>query len=172
MNFKLLVIACAAAMLTACGGGGDDTTSAGVDASVDVAAKYAGTWSLCYSAPQSTASTKVDFVLQRVDNLTINYSWIETNFTASTRCTGASTPDYNESGTMVFAGTKTASGRTVDRADVTITASSDGSINTPSSEKDIGYVEGNTLLLGDENSTLDANGYPSALYTDVAFTRQ
>lgn len=172
MNIKLLMVACSAALLAACGGGDDETTSNGADPSVDVAAKYAGTWSLCYSAPQSSVSTKVDFILERVDNLSLNYSWVETNFTASTNCTGASTPDYNESGTMVFAGTKTASGRTVDRADVTITESSDETINTPSTKKDIGYVDGSTLLLGDENSTPDASGYPSALYLDAAFTKQ
>lgn len=174
MKIKLLTVACAAVMLAACGGGSDDDTSTTPDASAsaDVAAEYAGTWSLCYSAPESSVSTKVDFSVERVDNITVNYRWIETSFTASTNCTGASVPDYNESGTMVFAGTKTASGRTVDRANVTITVSSDDAIRTPQAKKDIGYVNGNTLWLGDENSTLDQNGYPSALYLDVAFTKR
>ncbi len=151
-----------AALLSACGGGGDS------DFAGD---KYIGTWAMCTST-----ATGIGIPTWEKETLSITagttpntLAFASSNATYfNAECTGAFGTPQLESGTVTFNGTKVIGFDTVDRVFI-----ASGGLG----EKQVLVIRTTnplTLLTGrssGEGGTLDSEGYPNTLDTDV-FVRQ
>lgn len=165
----LFTVICSSA-LAACGGGGDSGTAA-TPTTTDVADKYVGTWAMCVASGASTSS-RIVLVGTKTSATSISYTYNETEYSASTACTGSSAAGYSEQGNIVYRGSKVIGSDTVDLGEGTVTANNDPSDTEPRVEKDISLVSGNTVYFGDDNAALDTDGYPTALFKTMGFNKQ
>jgi hypothetical protein len=167
MKFQNLVfLGFAAAALVACGGGGGSTAPAVAAAAVaaDVADKYVGTWSVCVA--NTASNIKETLVFTKTSATSASYTFKQDTYPNST-CAGAPNPGtYNESGTLIYSGTKAVGADTVDKFDISVVTPS------ASTNKDIGTVSGTTLKLGNNSAALDANGYPNTFDTVYVYNKQ
>lgn len=173
MRLRGFIPVLATAVLVACGGGGDDSGSSSSDSSglADVADKYVGTWVMCVAGyPSSADSTKVTMVGTKTAATSISYTYNESEHLGSTACAGTGTPGYSELGSIEYTGSKTVGTDVVDMGEATITSDNDSSTSEPRIEKDISLVSGTTLYYGDDS--VGADGYPTALFTLLSFTKQ
>jgi hypothetical protein len=151
----------ASAALVACGGGGSSTPSTAIP-SGDVADKYIGTWAVCVpDLVMQPAASKFIFTFTKTSATSVSFLLKQETHNNSS-CAGAA-PSTNTTGTFKFAGTKAVGADVADKIDVVTTIPAGGG-------KDLGFVSGNTMKLGDESS--DANGYPNALDTVNVFVKQ
>lgn len=170
MSFnKLLFTVICASALAACGGG-DDTPSSTLVATADVADKYVGTWVMCVPTDVSS-SYKITLTASKVNATSISYTYGETVH-SNTTCASTGTADYSEAGTIAYKGTTTIGSDVVDKGEGTITSDNDKSTTEPRVEKDISLVSGNQLYFGDDSAPLDADGYPTAIFKTMGFTKQ
>jgi len=159
-NQSLIAAAVSAlALLAACGGNDDSTGSsaAGID-------RYVGTWSSCYAT--ATGFEKDTFQLKRVSDTQgvifdgkIAYQFAD--------CSGTGTPLKASIGTLVFSGTTTIGGVTVDRALISESG-------FPPDQKQVYLVQGTapaTLTSGRMQGPVDADGYPATL-DSVSLTKE
>ena len=167
-----------AAMLAACGGGSDaDPASATAAASTETttatstttttetatAAKYAGTWSGCFTTGAAT-SRQETLVITQLTADTASFAFTEVNYGALA-CAGTAGATSTDAGTVAFSGTKTIGTDTVDKGIVT---QADGT------QKQVFLATATTLSFGrqpDDGGTPDADGYPTT-FDGNALTRQ
>jgi hypothetical protein len=159
---KLVLLVSMASALVACGGGGDTAV-----ANADVVDKYVGTWVACI-VDQSTKTTSIreTFVYTKTNATSASVSYKEDTYPNLT-CAGTTAPrTFSSSGAVTYVGTKVVGADTVDKYDAVVT--------TPSARtfKDISFVQGNTLRLGNTASGFDANGYTNTLSTVEVFAKQ
>lgn len=147
-----------AALLTACGGGDDDPPFA--------ADKYVGTWSMCTSTGATTSEKETLILVRGTAINTLDFTSSTTaHFAAG--CTGFFGTPQTQTGTVTFNGTKVIGNETVDRVFI------GGGLG----EKQVLVVRATspqTMTTGrssSEGGTLDADGYPTTLDTNV-FVRQ
>jgi hypothetical protein len=178
LSASLSLIALFTATLTACGGGGGGDTPPPAPAPAPTTAnsgtdKYVGTWGNCRpitGAANGILSGRVDFVFNKTSETvmggSLNYVYFKT-----TDCSGVVATTLTSVGTAVVTinGTKLIGTQTVDRLDFIARSATISEFN--GSFKEIGLVSGNTLILS-ASSTLDANGYPTALDTATVFKKQ
>lgn len=176
--YPLILALVCSSMLAACGGGGDDTNTAGDGAGEnasqasggDVADKYAGTWTACTA--NGTTSFKTETVNTKTSASSVSYSMTTTLYLDSASCTGSASLEYSESGSVVYQGTKVVGDYTVDKGEANITHDSKADTDEPRTKKDISLVvNGNTAYLGDDTS-VDAEGYPTALNFRVTLNKR
>ncbi len=164
-RFSTLACALATTLLVACGGssGTDDTNEP--EASADVTDRYEGSWvTAClreYDAGENPAypdgkSQVSGLVLRKLDATRMSFG-LTTNEYETADCTGTRVAAFFSRGDLVFDGVKTASGRTVDRAEFRPTSGTDGPT------RDILWTDGNVLFRG-LSGTLGADGHPTQLY--------
>jgi hypothetical protein len=134
----------------------------GLVIAADVADKYSGAWTLCFADSPSTY-VKRTLAFTKHSATSAKYTLREDRFALNT-CSGLPTAAgiYNQAGTVTFTGTKVVGTNTVDKISI--------DVSTPSisTQKNIGFVTGNQLKLGDLNSTKDPGGYPAVL--DMLFS--
>jgi hypothetical protein len=164
-RLSLSVGLCLIAGLSACGGGSSDddkptTTPSSIPASViDV---YVGSWvSDCEALESASARRRWDVTKLAVDRLKLAYSY-ETYTT--TNCTGSATRSREGYEEETYMGTKVVDGKTVHKF-----ATKDFTNNFE--YKFIGLIEGNKFYSGDDESDVDADGYPNALDMDFWVTK-
>ncbi len=157
-----------AVALSACGGGGDSPASATSTANLasnGTADPYVGSYQSACQQDDSTSSYRVNVTVAKksVNTADVTYKFVAY---AGISCAGTGTPlsAFDTTETWTIVGTKTASGKTVDK------------ITTPianGTEKDIAYTDGSRVIFGDFSGPLDNEGYPLNLDTsdDDALTR-
>jgi hypothetical protein len=169
-----LLAALVAALLAACGGGGGSpgtTTGGSVDGGgstppppgTAVVDKYIGTWVAC--APADTGGFERDtLALNKSGATTMVFSETRFNF-PSPDCTGNGTQvGGTVTGSFLFVGTKTISGQTVDKIDITTTGS--GTLT-----RQVIVIASDAKLHFGLTSPVDASGYPDTL-DSVGWVRQ
>lgn len=158
---RLVSAAGAALLIAACGGGGGDGGGATAADPID---KYIGSWAACIVV--GTLSGQAILAYAKKDTHSASFDLTAT-LHGNTNCTsplpGSTVP--LDSGTLVIDGTATVESKTVDI--VTFNSAPSGV-----SAKDIAFIDGKELRGGDELSPPDAQGYPTALDTGIALTRQ
>lgn len=161
--FALLAVTTAA--LTACGGGGGSSEPAQQPVvAADAVDKYVGTWVACV-AGTATTSTKETLVYTKAGATSANVTFTQTSH-AGTTCAGNPTSSvYTATSVAALAGTKTVGTSTADK--VTIKPVSPAGPD----EKDISFIEGNSLKLGDD-TMIDTDGYPKAFDNIYVYTKQ
>jgi hypothetical protein len=148
----------ALALMAACGGG-DDGTDPGATTPVVGASninKYEGDWSRC--VPAAPGSKKETVVLTKYNETTVVFLALEFTY-ASSDCTGGGN-FASSTGTIVFNGSKTIAGATVDKAIVNTEGAA--------SEKQVYLIQGTgtgpfTLTSGRIGAGVDTDGYPTTL---------
>lgn len=165
----------ALAFLAGCGGGGDSSTAAdtggtgGTGGTTPTAAdKYVGTWSGCFSSGSGTGSHRESVTITRTGDASASFVFTGSDYAAA-GCTGTPTATDTGSGTIALSGTKTIGTDTVDKGVITDSGKP--------AEKQVFLVKGTgpiTLSTGrgvNDGGTLDADGYPTTLDTNL-LTRQ
>lgn len=180
-----------ATLLAACGGGGSDSQP-------DPADKYLGTLvANCDYANASDATTNA--TLYRVDTLSspVKVSATKVQYTTTVAlydkmdCSGTPRTTLTLGGSDNYInvdGATTIADKAVDKLTISVPVYFSGvsgtsvvingirytpsyTSQTPTTEKNIAYVGAdNKVSLGDFNKTLDANGYPTALWTTPYLT--
>jgi len=176
---------------------GGTTTTTPVGTSAAGADKYVGTWvsgcadsvAVAASAPTVALKQTVAYTFAKVSDAKASLVQV-TNIYASTGCTGAALATHTNavsSNALVIDGTATVDGSSVDKVTVTIGAigglSAGGTINlngivypgnyfmVTSTTKNLTKLAGNALNFGN-TAALDAQGYPTALNSNLTYTKQ
>jgi hypothetical protein len=168
VNFRhlglALAVACAAT-LAACGSGGDDDGDGATPSGTGPAARYTGTWlSNCQiDTNAENSSFKTKLVITQINSTQAKVVGSYIGYTTTANCTGttANVPGWEEVDTVT--GTKEVDGKVVDK----ITYKDSGG-----EYKYLSYTDGKTLLYADDDSTPDADGYPTHLDGSFVFTKQ
>lgn len=135
------------------GGGGSGGSGGTSTAVVD---KYVGTWMRCLATGNAT-SERETLALNKTGDTTMVYSHVQVTFN-NTTCTGTGVSQASTNGTVLFTGTKTINGETVDEVNITPSNSS--------VQKEVLVVRTDRKLyegVVDNTAVLDANGYPSTI---------
>lgn len=151
--------------------GGDAPAAAPV--ATDAADKFVGTWGACTpvtGATNGVLSARADYVFTKTgaNNLTLSING--TGFSGAT-CGGTQINQLKgiATGTVLLNGTKSASGQTVDRMNLSLSSTSIPALN--GATKDIAFISGTKLNFG-ATSVADAEGYPTLLDTTSPFVKQ
>ena len=177
-KFAYLLLMTAA--LTACGGGSDAPTttnpSPGPLDTVDVVDKYVGTWVNCQESglmtpvgstfPPSTRSwIKETDVFTKTSPTTLSDQFTQTSHTVSS-CADTPISTFTGNGVLTFVGTKLVDGVIADKLIIKLITA--GAID----EKNILFISGNLLKIGDDAKPNDAEGYPTAFDPVYVYTKQ
>lgn len=155
-------------LLTACGGGGDAPPAAAAVAA-DPADRFVGNWQTACggsfflsSSPTIARSARQQVTIKKVSASSYSLEGGSVDYVGS-GCPGAGTPVVGETLTTVFtlAGTKSASGKTVDK--VTYPTNPAGT----TLGNDIVLVEGSNLQRGNTGIAAEADGFPGTLFPQV-----
>jgi hypothetical protein len=150
-----------AAMLTACGGSADSVNGVNLT-------KYLGSWIQCSSTGPATSQAETLTISQGEGDL-LAFADSTTSY-ASAGCTGTVTVTVGVTGSLLFTGTTTIGGQSVDKVIITE--------NGPQMQVLLVLGEGTataTLTPGIPASAggmVDSEGYPTALSPTVVYTRQ
>lgn len=144
------------AALVGCGGGGDAASPAATTRTVDA---YVGNWLSRSCNTMGSGSYKNLVAITKVSDSQFQEVVNALNY-ASTDCTGAGTLSTAPGTATIYtlAGTKTLDGLVVDKA-------TRPSLNTVF--KTVFYTDGRVWREGDDDSTLDADGFPTAFETSA-----
>jgi hypothetical protein len=154
---------CSLLALSACGGGsgGGDAPAArpSSNGSADV---YVGNW-LSNCIASAPGGGRIRSVITKTAAQKLNVA-SQVLVYGNTAC-GGDVLKAVDNGFEVFTlnGSKTVDGKTVDKV---IISGSSGDV------KLLAYTDGSTILLGDDDSASDLEGYPTALDTSYVLTRQ
>ncbi|MHB8910981.1 MAG: hypothetical protein ACYDAA_19060 [Syntrophales bacterium] len=154
-NLGLLAVIATLALVAACGGG-DDGAGRGIDLGAPNIGRYEGDWSRCVPAGTGSRQETLDFT--RYSDNTVVFLALAFTYPSSD-CSGAAT-FTSSTGNVVFHGTKTIAGATVDKAIVNTEGGA--------AEKQVYLIQGAgtgpfTLTAGRIGSGVDADGYPTTL---------
>ena len=133
----------AAAVLGGCGGGGDDK--------VDVA-KYVGTWEGCITG--AAGSHRETLVVTKKDEVSATAGVTLVSYPEKGCAGTANLPGTQRNVVFNFRGTKTVSGETVDKVEVT---------DAPTTRRDVFTIKAGQWRFGPDNGPRDADGYPDTL---------
>jgi hypothetical protein len=158
-------------LLAACGGGGSPAP-APVSAPVaqpDAVDKYIGTWGTCYwgAGLGSRTSWTHSMTLTKTSATSATLTIKRQGSYANDICSGSLmlplTTPLTATGSITITGQKQIGSDTVDTMDYLITESTIMILPANKRFKDIAMVVGTTLKGGDDTSSLDTGGYPTAL---------
>jgi hypothetical protein len=145
-----------AAALSACGGGGgDNSATASGGPTVD---RYVGTWvTACQPGTGRSGQVQIIITAAGANKAKAEFSGVSY---ASNNCSGASQtiPGTSYESENTFTGTKTVGDKLVDKVKV-----KEGS----DTYNYILFNDGTNLIMGDDDSISDSEGYPTALATDL-----
>jgi hypothetical protein len=140
--------------LVGCGGGGDAASPATITSRVDA---YVGNWLSRSCDPSGSGSSKNLVTITKVSDSQFRVVFNGMNYT-STDCTGAGTAGTTLGTSDIFTltGTKMLDGLVVDKATRK---------NYSATFKTVFYTDGRVWREGDDDSPVDADGYPTAFET-------
>jgi hypothetical protein len=160
MNHLRIVAACLlAALLAACGGGGSPSPP-----SPDIG-KYMGTWIACH-VPEAGRSLGASWTLAPLSGATASLVESSTVYESNESCSGTPSLTSTGKGTVTFVGTTQIGADVADKYDY------QAQLGSPATGKGIYVIRPDGKLYGGINhglpgASFDAQGYPSAINTDL-----